>query len=283
MQSGIVRRHSDAVSFLNSCEQFLMCDEARYNSMISLAYKYRGQPNKKAETMAWFLTIQEDSRFCGAAAMTAPPNRVMLTQMSDTSAATIAENLVEQNVPVLSVLGPADASFAFANRFVALTGGTLKTGTGQAIYKLTRVNLPAFVAGNLRTAEKCDVPLLAIWHAGFIADTGIDRSVTSSQEIIERLIAEQRVHVWQSRNIMSMAAITGETPNGARIAMVYTPSENRHQGYASALVAGLSQHMLDSGRKFCFLYTDQNNPTSNKIYQQVGYEHVCNVIWWRFQ
>jgi hypothetical protein len=42
-------------------------------------------------------------------------------------------------------------------------------------------------------------------------------------------------------------------------------------GHASALVAALSQRMLDTGKKFCFLNTDLANPTSNDIYRKLGY------------
>jgi predicted GNAT family acetyltransferase len=59
---------------------------------------------------------------------------------------------------------------------------------------------------------------------------------------------------------------------------VYTPPEKRNRGYASSLVAALSQHLLDGGRKFCFLYTDLANPTSNKIYRALGYEHVGDSV-----
>ena len=52
--------------------------------------------------------------------------------------------------------------------------------------------------------------------------------------------------------------------------------EFRGRGYASNCVAALTQKMLDQGRKFCFLYTDLSNPTSNKIYQQIGYRPVCD-------
>ena len=43
-------------------------------------------------------------------------------------------------------------------------------------------------------------------------------------------------------------------------------------------MAALSQRMLDAGRRFCFLYTDLSNPTSNAIYQHIGYEPVCDVV-----
>jgi hypothetical protein len=56
---------------------------------------------------------------------------------------------------------------------------------------------------------------------------------------------------------------------------VYTPPRFRRRGYASALVAELSRRLLDDGRDYCFLYTDLANPTSNRIYMDVGYELVC--------
>jgi predicted GNAT family acetyltransferase len=66
------------------------------------------------------------------------------------------------------------------------------------------------------------------------------------------------------------------TPNGIRIGPVYTPPEHRRHGYASAVTAGLSSRLLES-RRFCFLYTDLANPTSNKIYEQIGYRRVCEA------
>ena len=74
-----------------------------------------------------------------------------------------------------------------------------------------------------------------------------------------------------------MAGCTGWTPRGVRINAVYTPPQSRRRGYASACVAALSQLLLGAGRQFCFLFTDLANPTSNRIYQQIGYRAVCDV------
>ena len=73
------------------------------------------------------------------------------------------------------------------------------------------------------------------------------------------------------------------TPNGVRIAPVYTPLEHRRLGYGSAVTAAVSAERLASGRTFCFLYTDVANPTSNKIYTDIGYEPVCDSIDYAFE
>ena len=67
--------------------------------------------------------------------------------------------------------------------------------------------------------------------------------------------------------------LTGANPPSfgvARVGPVYTPPEQRRKGYASAAVAEVSQRFLDAGARVC-LYTDQANPTSNGIYQALGY------------
>ena len=82
---------------------------------------------------------------------------------------------------------------------------------------------------------------------------------------------------------MSLAGAGGLTPNGIRVGPVYTPPELRGRGYASNLVAGVSQLQLDAGRTFVFLFTDLANPTANQIYQEIGYEPVNDVDEYAFR
>ena len=70
------------------------------------------------------------------------------------------------------------------------------------------------------------------------------------------------------------SAVRRRTGSGS--GAVYTPPEHRRRGYGSAVTAAVSQLNLDRGRRFCFLYTDLANPTSNAIYQRIGYEPVCD-------
>jgi hypothetical protein len=90
------------------------------------------------------------------------------------------------------------------------------------------------------------------------------------------------IYLWEDAQRVSLTGYSGPTRNGIRIGPVYMPPEFRRQGYASALVAGVSQHLLDTGRKFCFLFTDLANPTSNKIYMRIGYEPVCDMDEYNF-
>ena len=88
----------------------------------------------------------------------------------------------------------------------------------------------------------------------------------------------RRLWLWDDNGPRSLTGVGGETPNGIRIGPVYTPPSDRGQGYASALVAAVSQAQLDAGRRFCFLYADLANPTSNKIYQAIGYRPITDAL-----
>jgi uncharacterized protein len=81
---------------------------------------------------------------------------------------------------------------------------------------------------------------------------------------------------------VSFAGYGNPTPNGCRVGPVYTPPEHRGKGYASACTAALSQELLDRGCKFVFLFTDLQNPTSNHIYQVIGYEPVSDFDEYHF-
>src|SRR3954464_11849290 len=88
--------------------------------------------------------------------------------------------------------------------------------------------------------------------------------------------------LWEDGQVATLGGFGGLTPNGIRIGPIYTPPDLRRRGYASALTAELTQMLLGRGRRFCFLYTDLANPTSNSIYHRIGYEPVSDVDMWSF-
>ena len=73
-----------------------------------------------------------------------------------------------------------------------------------------------------------------------------------------------------------MAAVPRRTPWSSAVSLVYTPPALRGNGFASATVAALSQRELDAGMRWCSLFTDLANPTSNHIYAEVGYRPAAD-------
>lgn len=89
--------------------------------------------------------------------------------------------------------------------------------------------------------------------------------------------------LWEhDKQAVSLAGWGGQTPAGVRIGPVYTPPRHRRWGYGGAVTAAVSAERLAAGRQFCFLYTDLANPTSNRIYLNIGYEPVCDSLDYAF-
>jgi predicted GNAT family acetyltransferase len=132
----------------------------------------------------------------------------------------------------------------------------------------------------MRPATPVDRPLLVAWIAAFGREALGDEDASRVASSVDDWLAGRgrTIWLWDDGGPVSLTGVGGATPHGIRIGPVYTPPERRGQGYASALVAAASQAQLDAGRRFCFLYTDLANPTSNKIYQAIGYRPVTDAL-----
>ncbi|NDZ98825.1 GNAT family N-acetyltransferase, partial [Streptomyces sp. SID10116] len=77
----------------------------------------------------------------------------------------------------------------------------------------------------------------------------------------------------------------GATPRIAgqvRVAPVYTPADLRGRGYGGAATAAVTRAALDAGAAQVLLFTDLANPTSNRLYQRLGYRPVADFAQWDF-
>jgi len=150
------------------------------------------------------------------------------------------------------------------------------------IYQLEKVLNVITNRGKLQNAEEKETDFLAKWLRKFHEEIHASE-VLDLRNLVENYVREKRLFVWEDEGYRAMAGYAGGTLNGVRVNMVYTPPEFRGKGYATSLVASLSQRLLSSGKKFCCLYTDLLNPTSNNIYQKMGYQQVCDWNVYRFK
>ena len=176
------------------------------------------------------------------------------------------------------VIGPPATARAVADAWVAEHGGRASLAMQQGIYELERVTFPANMpTGVPRIAAPADAPLLYAWAQAFVEDTRIPAH--DVRGLADRMVVERNMMLWEhDGEPCCMAGVNGPTPEGIRVGYVYTPADKRGYGYASALVAHVSQAQLDAGKRLCFLYTDLTNPTSNRIYQKLGYRQVAESI-----
>ena len=131
----------------------------------------------------------------------------------------------------------------------------------------------------MRIATQADRDLVVAWADGFMRDAFGDADRADVEATADRWLSgsESTLYLWVDSEATSLAGVGGPMAHGIRIGPVYTPPAARRRGYASALVAAVSQAELDAGRRFCFLFTGLANPTSNHVYQDIGYEPVRDV------
>ncbi len=76
--------------------------------------------------------------------------------------------------------------------------------------------------------------------------------------------------------IVSQAVFARDLKKGKCISGVYTPKEERGKGYAYNLIYRVSKKALDEGAEYCVLYTDDENPISNHLYEKIGYRRMVD-------
>jgi predicted GNAT family acetyltransferase len=195
----------------------------------------------------------------------------------------LADGLAGEELP--GVVGPPEAVQAFAERWTERTGDAWEVQLQERIFRLGRVVAPRPTQGIVRAAAVSDRDLVVEWIVAFEREALPEQGPAAQiAEAVDDSLASarNRIFLWEDAEPVSLVGVGGATPNGIRIGPVYTPPRFRGRGYASALTATVSQAMLDEGRRFCFLYTDLANPTSNKIYQAIGYEPVTDALMVRF-
>lgn len=269
-----VVEHSGARAFLGCAEAWLLEHEDLNNLILGLARSTAEGADEESDVL--FATVEDRGRVVGCVLRT-PPHKVLVTDLPDGSAGPVADMLARRYTSIPAVLGPKGPATAVAEAWILLKGGSWSTGMRQRMYRLDSVRPPSAVEGRLRSAGPEDEELAVEWAEGFSRDARID--FPTPRATVHRWIAGGDLFVWEvDGSPRSIAVAGGRTPHGVRVGYVYTPPEYRRSGYASALVAKLSQRLLDDGYHFCVLYTDLSNPTSNAIYARVGYEPLCDVV-----
>ena len=280
-----VRRFDDVEAFLTATGDFLAAREAEHNLIFGICDWLRRNPERVEDAPDLMAVIDANGGVVAASVRT-PPNNAVLSMVDDLAA---VDALADAYGPdVRGVLGARDAAARFAARWTERTGGRAAIEMAERIFRLERVAPPRPTSGTWRLLQTGDGDLIAGWVIAFVSEATSDEppSPAEMQEVVARWIRQEGTlaYVWEERGtVVSLVAARGETPNGIRIGPVYTPPEHRAHGYASALTAAASQDQLDRGRRYCFLFTDLSNPTSNKIYQSIGYEPVCDVDMYRFE
>lgn len=267
-------KHSDTRTFQKLAVPLFARSEAQYCLPIGIVDTLINHPDRYPEFHLF--TVNDGETLAGAAWMT-PPHPLGITAMPAPALEALADKVAGLRLPVTGVLGPRPAVDTFAALWTARTGAKVHNVQSQRIYQLSKVKKPRPVQGMMTEPTARHRDLLVEWSHQFSVDCGQPPKPGQMDEVADFALKTKTRVFWEiGGHPVAMAGYGGQTATGVRINWVFTPPENRGKGYASALVATLSQVLLDEGRKFCFLYTDLANPTANGIYQKIGYAPVCD-------
>ena len=101
--------------------------------------------------------------------------------------------------------------------------------------------------------------------------------------VVDDRLSYRGLSLWEDAGQpVSMAGVTRITAGQVRVGPVYTPPGLRGRGYAGALTSVVSQAALDAGADRVLLFTDLANPTSNALYQRLGYQPLEDRAIWSF-
>ena len=241
-----------------------------------------------AEVPCWFAAFVDAGRVVSTAMRTAPfgDYPAYLMPMSDDAAVLLARTLLDRDEPVLGANGALPAVRVFCDDMAAATGKQTTVGQHTRLFELGELREPRPAAGRLRPARLDEQPQVSTWYDAFMkdADEQAGREPGSSphealtEEDLARRIGTGRVFVWvdEEDRPVNVTAATLPAYGVSRIGPVYTPPEERGRGYASSAVYAVSGLLRRSGEQPC-LFTDQANPTSNKIYEAIGYRPLVDM------
>ncbi|WP_159792414.1 GNAT family N-acetyltransferase [Puerhibacterium puerhi] len=236
----------------------------------------------------WFAVTRDRGDVVGVAMRTAPmpPHPLYLLPMPDDAAVALADALVARGELPGGANGALPAARLVAERVAARSGAAVTAAVRTRLFEVRTVVRPVRTPpGGPRLATTADLATVQGWFDAFGAEAARQAGRAPkgraghflSADDVTRRVADGRVWLWEDAGeTVHMTGVAGPALGVARVGPVFTPPAHRGRGYAGALVAHVSQALLDAGHRVC-LFTDQANPVSNALYQRLGYERVVDT------
>ncbi|HEY5989665.1 MAG TPA: GNAT family N-acetyltransferase [Streptosporangiaceae bacterium] len=131
--------------------------------------------------------------------------------------------------------------------------------------------------GRARVATPADKNLLVAWLADF--HKSVPGPDENHSKVVDDRLSYGGLTLWEHDGApVSLAGLVRPAAGQVRVAPVHTPPQWRGRGFSGAATAAVSRAALDAGAKEVLLFTDLANPTSNALYQRLGYQPVTDRV-----
>ncbi|MCE6993203.1 GNAT family N-acetyltransferase [Saccharothrix sp. S26] len=273
-----VTRHDDLAEFWALTGDFFNADPVVHTVPIAAIDRRLNHADPDDEPPL-LVSVTHDGVLV-AAALRTPPWPLTLSGVAPEWAEVVAEALAG-DVELPGANGPRESVEAFVVAWAARTGCSAREHMAQRLYELGDLVTPD-VPGSARLATPDDLDLLSRWRTDFADEAGVhadeENSVERSRHMLEVGMAAGQGHViWcQGDTPVAWAGVGAPVSGMSRIGPVYTPPEHRRHGYGAAVTAACASWAREKGAEHIVLYTDLANPTSNSIYQRIGFQPVVD-------
>ncbi|MDH6628986.1 putative GNAT family acetyltransferase [Streptomyces sp. LBL] len=276
-------RTEDLPRFLDRAGDFLRSRPAPHTIPLSVTETLRRRgPRAYGDEQPVYGTLERDGTV-HAVYLQTPPHRLNLTPLTPEEADSLAAHLAGLGVPVPGAGADRETVESFAAAWQARTGATPTLHQRQRLYRLGTLTVPEPAPpGRARIAVESDRAQLATWYDEFAEAVG--DPATGAGVWADARIAYGGVTLWETPDgtPVAMAGVTPPVAGQVRVAPVYTPAHLRGRGYAGAVTAEVSRAARDAGADEVLLFTDLANPTSNRLYQRIGYRPVTDFAAYDF-
>lgn len=263
--------------FWNAVSSQLKIEEVRNNLLLGVSYIGISMPSDCLYQCASF----ENNKLQGALVCSKyrDNNNLLLSPIKSISTAKLLlNNFIKANISISSIIADAETIGIYSKLFTEYNIET-KLLVQQGIYSCNKVNQPNRDDLTFELASDVDIELIGGWIESFHneatpEDPKVDGLMVAKEKILQQMIYVSK----KNHDIVTMAGWSRDIGTSCSINLVFTPQEQRNNGYASYTVAKLTDQLLKQGRNEITLYTDMSNPTSNKIYMHLGYKFICNSL-----
>jgi predicted GNAT family acetyltransferase len=269
----LVRRHANAAEYLDAVSATLVRKPVINQLAIAIAQTCVREPERYGAGVL-FYSVEDAGEIQGAALQT-PPWPVQVSVASTDAARMLARAFAELPGTLSGVAGPDDTPGVFADEYGRIRGVAHSREQSLGTFELTAVTALPRSSGRHVVAEPDHAPIVQTWLEAFHAEA-VPHDPPLRGDAGLRAVATGRAYLWldERETPVSYAFNNRDVEGWASIGPVYTPPELRGHGFATTLVAEVSQRLLDQGRPGCTLFTNLANPTSNKMYERIGYRRV---------
>jgi GNAT superfamily N-acetyltransferase len=265
----------DVDRFVTAAEVYLLGDPVIHTVALTVVAQLQAG-TAVGDGPPRFGWLTDDDDLVIAAASWTPPYPVSLATDDPSYAEALADGFRDAG----GVIGSNEAAHAFATA----VGRPATLYISELQYRLDQVDPPDLPPGGPQPiVTDADLDLAAGWLDAFVAETGVMRLAGPTRDAVASRLARGVLWFWSDQGApVCMAGYVNAAGGVPRVGPVYTPPEHRGHGYAAALTAAVAEYALARGAVAVTLFADEANPTSNHVYQRIGFREVARVVDLRF-